>query len=74
MPVIHLRISKSPSLSEDLDSRILKGYCGVIKPNDMHPPPVLGLKPITRSIIAYKEDSSDHGSPGHRAEDGSILS
>ena len=43
--------------------------CGVIKPNDIYPPFVLGLRPI----IAYEEDSGDHGNPGSRAEDNPVL-
>ena len=42
---------------------------GVIKPNDIYPPFVLGLRPI----IAYEKDSGDHGNPRSRAEDNPVL-
>ena len=48
-------------------------YCGVIKPNDLHPPFVLGLSPMPTPIIAYEEDSGDYNNSGNRAEDNSVL-
>ena len=48
-------------------------YYGVLKPNDLHPPFVLGLRPMARPIIAYEESSGDHGNPGSRAEDNPVL-
>ena len=48
-------------------------YCGVIKPNDLHPPFVLSLRPMPRPIITYEEDGGDHGNPGSRAEDNPVL-
>ena len=68
-----MRTSKSSFLSEVLDSRILRGYCGVIEPSDLHPPFVLGLRPMSRPIIAYEEDSGDHGNSGSRAKDNLVL-
>ena len=47
--------------------------CGVIEPSDIHPPFVLGLRPMSRPIIAYEEDSGDHGNPGNRTKDNSVL-
>ena len=47
--------------------------CGVIESSDTHPPFVLGLRPMPRPIIAYEEDNGDHGNPGNRAEDNSVL-
>ena len=44
--------------------------CGVIKPNDIYPPFVLGLRPI----ITYEEDSGDHGNPRNHVEDNLYLS
>ena len=48
-------------------------YCGVIKPNDLHPPFVLDLRPMPRPIITYEEGSGDHGNPGSHAEDNPVL-
>ena len=48
-------------------------YYRVLKPNDLHPPFVLGLRPMARPIIAYEESSGDHGNPGSRAEDNPVL-
>ena len=50
-----------------------KQHCGVIEPSDIHPPFVLGLRPMPRPIIAYEEDSGNHGNPGNRAKDNSVL-
>ena len=36
--------------------------CGVVKPSNPRPPLVLGLRPKPRPIIAYEEDTGDHGS------------
>ena len=47
--------------------------CGVIEPSDIHPPFVLGLRPMPRLIITYEEDSGDHGNLGNRAEDNFVL-
>ena len=41
--------------------------------SDIHPPFVLSLRPMLRPIIANEEDSGDHGNPGNRAEDNSVL-
>ena len=68
-----MRTSKSSFLSEVPDSRILRGYCGVIESNDVHPPFVLGLRPMPRPIIAYEEDSGDHGNPRSSAKDNPVL-
>ena len=46
---------------------------GVIDPNDLHPPFVLGLRPMPRPIIAYEGESGDHGNPRSRVEDNPIL-
>ena len=46
-------------------------------PSDIHPPfaPFApGLRPMSRPIIAYEEDSGDHGNLGSRAEDNPVLS
>ena len=48
-------------------------YYGVIKPNDLHPPFVLGLRPMPRPIIAYEEGSSDHDNPRSHVEDNPVL-
>ena len=47
--------------------------CGVIEPNDICPPLVLGLRPMPRPIIAYEEDSGDHGNPRSHVEDNFVL-
>ena len=73
-PKVCPRTSKSSFLSEVPDSRILRGYCGIIKPTDLHPPFVLGLRPMTRLIIAYEEGSGDHNNPRSRAKDMITLS
>ena len=65
-PKVRSRTSKSSSLSEVLDSRILSGYYGVIKPSDLHPAFVLGLRLMPRPLIAYEEGSNDHDSVGSR--------
>ena len=57
------RISKFFFPPEKSKSKILRGYCGVIEPSDIHPPFVLGLRPI----VAYEKDSSDHGNLGNHA-------
>ena len=41
-----------------------KERCEVIELSDIHPSFVLSLRPI----IAYEEDSGDHGNLGNRAE------
>ena len=48
-------------------------YCGARESSDIHPPFVLGLRPMPRPIIAYEEDSGDHDNLGNRAEDNSVL-
>ena len=53
--------------------KIYYSICGVIEPSDIHPPFVLGLRPMSKLIIAYEEDSGNHGNPGSRAEDNPIL-
>ena len=49
-------------------------YCGVIKPSDLHPPFVLGLRPMPKPIIAYEEGSGDHDNLGSHAKDNPVLS
>ena len=68
-----MRTSKSSFLSEEPDSRILRGYCGVIEPSDLHPPFALGVGPMPRLIIAYEEDNGDHGNPRSHAENNHVL-
>ena len=46
---------------------------GVIKPSDIHPPFVLGLRPMPRSRILYEEDSGNHYDPENCAEDNAVL-
>jgi len=46
------------------DSRILRGYCGVIKPSNLHPPFVLSLRLMPRPIIIYEEGSGDRDNLG----------
>ena len=46
---------------------------GVIEPSDIHLSFRLGLRPMLRPIIAYEEDSGDHGNSGNRVKDNSIL-
>ena len=72
-PKVCPRTSKSSFLSEAPDSRILRGYCGVIEPSDLHPPFTLCLGPMPRSIIAYEEDNGDHDNSGNRTEDNPVL-
>ena len=48
-------------------------YYGVIKPSNLHPPFVLGLRPMPRPIIAYEEGSSDHDNPRSHVEDNPVL-
>ena len=52
---------------------LLNNNCGVIESSDIHPPFVLGLKPIPRPIVAYEEDSDDHGNLVSHAEDNPVL-
>ena len=47
--------------------------CGVIKPSDIHPPFVLGLRPMPRSRIVCEEDSGNHSDLENRAEDNPVL-
>jgi len=46
---------------------------GVIKPRDIHPPFVLGLRPVPRAKIVYEEDSDNHCDPENCAEDNAVL-
>ena len=76
-PIRHIRKWKIyryfnyTSLEESISQ--LDDSCGVIEPSDIRPSFVLGLRPMPRPIIAYEEDNSDHGNPGKRTEDNSIL-
>ena len=41
--------------------------------SDIHPSFVLGLRPMSRSIITCKKDNGDPGNPKNRAEDNFVL-
>ena len=53
--------------------KIYYSICGVIEPSDIHPPFVLGLRPMSKLIITYEEDSGNRGNPRSRVEDNPVL-
>ena len=53
--------------------KIYYSIWGIIEPSDIHPPFVLGLRPMSKLIITYEEDSGNHGNPRSRVEDNLVL-
>ena len=53
--------------------KIYYTICGVIESSDIHPPFVLGLRPMSKLIITYEEDSGNRGNLRSRVKDNPVL-